>query len=77
MNTANAITLAVLASLTPTVTCLIGINLSRQDARDVRSEIGDLRKEMHAGFARADEHLGQFYAITGKLEGRVDEISKR
>lgn len=48
MNTATAITLAALAALTPTVTCLIGIILQRSDVRDLRSEVRDLRSDMFA-----------------------------
>ena len=58
MNTATTITIAALAALTPTVTTLIGILLSRQDVRDLRtemrSEIGTLRTEMIA--LRKDIH---------------------
>lgn len=46
MNTATALTIAVLAALTPTVTCLIGIILQRQDTRDLRGEMMGLRGEM-------------------------------
>jgi hypothetical protein len=50
MNTATAITIAIVAALTPTVTCLIGIILSRQDIRDfrgeIRGEMGALRAEI-------------------------------
>ncbi len=48
MNTVTAITLAALAALTPTVTCLIGIILQRSDVRDLRSEVRDLRTDMLA-----------------------------
>ena len=52
MNTATAITLAALAALTPTLTCLIGIVLARQDIRDfrveIRGEMTALRKMVHA-----------------------------
>ncbi len=33
--------------------------------------------QVDARFNRVDADLRQFYAVTGKLEGRVDEISKR
>ncbi len=49
MNTVTAITIVAPAALSPTVTTLIGIILSRQDVRDLhaemRSEIGNLRSE--------------------------------
>ncbi len=48
MSTATAVTIAVLTALTPTVTCLIGIILSRQDVRDLRAEMNSLRTEVHA-----------------------------
>ncbi len=46
--TATAITIAVLTALTPTVTCLIGIILSRQDVRDLRTERNNLRTDVRA-----------------------------
>ena len=49
MSTTTAVAIAVLTALTPTVTCLIGISLQRQDTRDLRSE---MRSEM--GGLRAD-----------------------
>ena len=54
MNTATAITIAALAALTPTVTCLIGILLQRQDVRDLRSEMNGFRSEIIA--LRKDIH---------------------
>ena len=46
MNTATAITIAALTALTPTVTCLIGIILTRQDVRDLRGEMNALRNDL-------------------------------
>ncbi len=46
MSTTTAIAIAVLTALTPTVTCLIGILLQRQDTRDLQSEMGGLRADM-------------------------------
>jgi hypothetical protein len=48
MNTATAITIAALAALTPTVTCMIGIILQRQDTRDLRGEMRDLRSDVRS-----------------------------
>jgi hypothetical protein len=81
MNTATAITIAALAALTPTVVCLIGIILQRQDTRDLRTHtdasITALRAEMHSDLNSIRADMKQFFAITGKLDGRLDEISKR
>jgi len=77
VNTATAITIAGLAALTPTVTCLIGIILSRQDIRDLRGEIGSLRPHVDAELGKIRADMQQFYSITGKLDGRLDEISKK
>ena len=81
MNTTTAITIA---ALTPTLTCLIGIILTRQDSRDLRSEILGVRSEILALRGHVDTSLGhirgdlkQFYGMTTKLQGRMDEISKR
>jgi len=95
MNTATAITIAALAALTPTVTCLIGIILSRQDNRDTRAELrgeiagvrgeilglgGEilaLRNHVDTSLGHIRDDLKQFYGMTTKLEGRMDEPSKR
>jgi hypothetical protein len=66
MNTATGITIAALAALTPTVTCLIGIILSRQDIRDfrveIRGEMTALRNMVHADMLLIHERVA-------KLEG--------
>ncbi len=68
----------------PVLAILAGILFNRSDVKDLRTEIKELRAEMRARFDqvdtrfnRVDADLRQFYAVTGKLEGRVDEISKK
>ena len=70
MNTATAITIAALAALTPTVTCLIGILLQRQDVRDLRSEMNGFRAEIIA--LRKDIHgdLLLIHERVAHVEGR-------
>ncbi len=70
MNTASAITIAALAALTPTVTCLIGILLQRQDVRDLRSEMKGFRSEIIA--LRKDIHgdLLLIHERAAHVEGR-------
>lgn len=65
MNTATAITIAALASLTPTVTCMIGIILQRQDARDLRSEMVTLRNQVHADALMVHERIAKTEARQG------------
>ncbi len=57
VNTATAVTIAALAALTPTVTCLIGIILSRQDVRDLRSEMNVFRGDLERFRAEIREDM--------------------
>ena len=68
----------------PLIAILAGILFGRNDSRDLRAEIRDLRSDMKASFSRVDDHLGridadlrQFYHLTGKLEARMDSFDKR
>ena len=63
MNTATAIATAALAALTPTVTCLIGIILQRQDTRDLRGEMITLRNLVHSDMLMIHERVA-------KVEGK-------
>jgi len=63
MSTATSITIAVLTALTPTVTCLIGIILQRQDTRDLCGEMISLRNLVHADMLLIHERVA-------KVEGR-------
>lgn len=64
MNTATAISIAALAALAPTVTCLIGIILQRQDTRDLRAGMISLRNLMHSDMLMIDERVA-------KVEGKA------
>jgi hypothetical protein len=68
----------------PMIAILAGILFNRSDVIGLRSEMKDTRAEItalaakvDAGFARIDADLRQFFQMTGKLEGRIVEISKR
>lgn len=77
MNTATAITIAALTALTPTVTCLIGIILSRQDVRRLEDRIDQKLDKVDQRLKVIEDQLMHFYSITGRLEGRLDTIEKR
>ncbi len=66
MNTATAIAIAALGALTPTVTCLVGILLQRQDTRDLRGEMIALRNLVHA----------DLLLIHARVIGRIQEQLK-
>ena len=62
----------------PLAAILAGILFNRSDVKDLRGEMKDLRSEMaalrsevHAGFARVDADLRQFFHVTGKLDGWI------
>ncbi len=65
----------------PLIAILAGILLNRSDIKelrsDVRGDIASLRSETLGRLDRIDADLRQFYSVSGKLEGRIDEISKR
>jgi hypothetical protein len=63
MNTATAVAIASLAALTPTITCLIGIILQRQDTRDLRSEMIALRNVVQADMLLLHDRVA-------KMEGK-------
>jgi hypothetical protein len=76
MNTATAITIAALAALTPTVTCLIGIILQRQDTRDLRGEMAalsrDIRGEMVALRNLVHSDMLLIHERVAKVESKKD-----
>jgi hypothetical protein len=59
LSTATAIAIAALGALTPTVTCLIGIILQRQDTRDLRAEMIGLRNMVHADLLLIHERVAK------------------
>ena len=69
MNTATAITIAALAALTPTVTCLLGVILQRQDMRDfrveIRGEMVSLRNMVHADMLLIHERVSRLEGSRG------------
>ncbi len=44
---------------------------------ELKSEVSSLRTEMNKGFGAINEQFMHFHNVTGRLEGRVDEIAKR
>ncbi len=77
MNTATAITIAALAALTPTVTCLIGIILQRQDVRDLRSEMGALRNSLQANMSALCKDLqADMAALRRDLQNEMQAFRK-
>ena len=49
----------------------------RQELATIRADIRDFRAEHRQDLVAIHEDLKQFYGMTTKLEGRMDEISKR
>ncbi|WP_419804422.1 hypothetical protein [Terriglobus sp.] len=53
------------------------VNRQSADMKDVRDrQTADMR-EVRDRLDTIDNHLMTFYTITGKLEGRIDELSRR
>ena len=68
----------------PLALILIGIILNRHDVKDLRHEMLDRfdkvdRRfdEVYRRFDAVDAELRYFHDTTGKLSGRVDELSRR
>lgn len=65
----------------PLIAILAGILLNRSDIKelrsDVRGDIASLRSETLGRLDRIVADLRQFYSVSGKLEGRIDEVFKR
>jgi len=68
---------AILTAAVPTLLIALGIILNRSDVHGVRGEIAELRREMLARFDSVDAELRFFHGETGKLAGRIDELSRR
>lgn len=72
-----------LAPATLLIAILAGIWLNRQDYSTVKSDMDHRFDEVNRQFAEVTRRLGlieadqkQFSAVTGKLDGRLDEIAK-
>ena len=61
----------------PLFVILAGILFHRHEVKELRTEMREGFSRVDARFDRIDADLRQFYSISGKLEGRIDEISKR
>ncbi len=53
--------------------------VSRQaaDNKEIRDSVAADMKEIRERLSTIDNHLMTFYTITGRLEGRIDEVSRR
>jgi hypothetical protein len=78
----------IAAIAVPSVLIVVGMFFNWQEARSIRADMKSGFSEVNSRIdqlssqvnKRVDEvmsHLITFYNITGKLEGRVDEISKK
>jgi hypothetical protein len=68
----------------PMLLVLIGILLNERNISNLRSDMKDMRKELtgelkevRSRIDRIDSDLAHFFKVTGILEGRLDELSKR
>ena len=68
----------------PTLTVLVGILLNWSSTRNLRGELTGRMDRMDDHLGRIDHDLvgiqsdlRTFYSVTGRLEGRMDELSKR
>ena len=53
------------------------INRQSADMKEVRENRTSDMKEIRDRLTTIDNHLMTFYTVTGKLEGRIDELSRR
>lgn len=59
------ITIALLTALTPTVAVFIATLVQRQDVRDLRSEMVNLRNQVHADLLMIHERVAKVEARQG------------
>ena len=60
------LTIAILTALTPTVAVFIGILMQRQDSREVRSEMVNLRNQVHSDLVMIHERVAKVEARQGQ-----------
>lgn len=63
------LTIAILTALTPTVAVFLATLIQRQDVRDLRSEMINLRNQVHADLLMIHERVA-------KVEAKQSERSK-
>ncbi len=56
------LTIAILTALTPTIAVFLAILIQRQDTRDVRSKIINLRNQVHADLLMIHERVAKVEA---------------
>lgn len=68
----------------PLLAILIGFILNfsflkgmKTEIRELRSDLGDFRKETNGRLLIIEGDLRQFYSITGEHKGRLEELSKK
>ena len=61
----------------PVMAILLGIFLNRADVKDLRTEMNRRFDIVDRRFDLVDAELRYFHDTTGKLSGRVHELSKR
>jgi hypothetical protein len=73
-----------LAPATLLIAILAGIWLNRRDYSTLKDDMDHRFDEVGRQFAEVNRRLGlieadqkQFYTVTGRLDGRLDELSKR
>lgn len=73
-----------LAPATLLIAILAGIWLNRRDYSTLKGDMDHRFDEVNRQFGEVNRRLGlieadqkQFYSVTGKLDGRLDEIAKR
>ncbi len=54
-----------------------GIWLNRRDFADLKADMNRQFSEVNRRLDRVDDDLKMFHNVTGKLDGRIDEIKAR
>ena len=73
--------LQFLALLSPSIGSLILVVLAwlHQNTRlaDLKADVRQFQSDVNKRLDTIDSHLMNFYNVSGKLEGRIEELSRR
>ena len=67
---------AALIILFTFLSVFVGIFLNRRDSTVMRQDINRQFNEVNRRLSRIEDDQKHFYAVTGKMEGRIDELSR-
>ncbi len=68
---------AALIILSVFVSVFIGILMNRRDVESLRVDMNRQFDGVNSRLTRIEDYQKQFFTVTGKLDGRIEELSRR